>query len=114
MILSSRHQSNTNPAATEQFGKTKMKAVEFLQTKVAKGSVWTKSGNRYYINDAAPIVRINRGQKVYIDLDTFEVKCYTDSNGQSAKWAMNESQRVINALAPLARLARIINNSTNC
>lgn len=88
-----------------------MNAVELLNAKVAKGSVWTKAGNRYYINDAAPIVRVNRNQKVYIDLDTFEVKCYTESNGQSAKWAMNESQRVINALAPLARLARIVNNA---
>lgn len=87
-----------------------MNAVELLSRKVSKGSVWTKSGNRYYINDAAPIVRVNRGQSVYIDLDTFEVKCYTESKGQSTKWAMNESQRVINALAPLARLARIVNN----
>lgn len=87
-----------------------MNAVELISRKVAKGSVWTKSGNRFYINDAAPIVRVNRGQSVYIDLDTFEVKCYTEAKGQSTKWAMNESQRVINALAPLARLARIVAN----
>ena len=90
-----------------------MNAVELLNSKVAKGSVWTKVGNRYYINDAAPIVRINRGQKVYIDLDTFEVKCYTGSSGQSFKWCQNESNRVINALAPLARLAKIVNNRNN-
>lgn len=73
-----------------------------------KWSIW--KDKRLYIKDTHIVDIYNTRkckQDVYIDLSDGSLHCFTGCPEQGNKWIENENNRVIDALAPLARLIRI-------
>ena len=79
--------------------------------KFTKATIWNKSGNRLYINGFGYNTKKCK-QSVYIDLDTFEIKCYTECPGQDYNWIKSQNAKVTGniRLRALARLLRIVDN----
>lgn len=71
-------------------------------------SIWTKKGTRLYLNGYGYDTKKCK-QSVYIDLDTFQVKCFTECPSQTYQWCISQSNEVMNSevLNAFARLLRI-------
>lgn len=79
--------------------------------KFTKATVWSKNGNRLYLNGFGYNTKKCK-QSVYIDLDTYEVKCFTECSSQDYNWIKSQNAKVTGniRLRALARLLRIVDN----
>jgi hypothetical protein len=89
-------------------------ATQVAQSIGLKGSVWNKKGSRFYVNGghikscAISVYNTSKcKQSAYIDLESFEVRVFTDCPSQSIAWCQNESAKLAQSLAKVARLIRI-------
>lgn len=92
-----------------------MDHLEQIAEKIGKHlnvTLWKKKGNRLYINGYGFQTKKCK-QSVYIDLDNFFVKCYTDCPSQTSAWCESQSQQVQENLFKYARYARLIANKLN-
>ena len=73
-------------------------------------TLWQKKGTRLYINNEGYNTR-KCVQKLYIDLDRYEVRCFTDCPSQPTEWCVSQSALLTERFQKFARYARLLSRA---
>jgi len=92
---------------------TKKMTNQEISTRIQKHlncTLWTKKGNRLYINNEGYKTK-KCVQKLYIDLDRHEVRCFTDCPSQPTEWCVSQSALLAERFEKFARYARLLSRA---